>query len=108
MPFQNIIHKISLPSGRFVNTFIDSASTSSELCSQICELLDIPNAFGYGIQITAQNGKIYLLKQSRQKYVLDAISMCEHGKNEVGDKCSWKFLFRKEIFSPFITWCLDF
>ncbi|TRY91722.1 hypothetical protein DNTS_018969 [Danionella cerebrum] len=92
---------VGLMDGRSISLTVDSASTSSELCSAIIQKTNLIDTFGFSLY-AAMYEKMWSLGSEGQ-HVLDAVSMCEQEEKRQGREeqhAPWRLYFRKELFTP--------
>uniref|UniRef100_A0A1I7VNY1 Unconventional myosin-VIIa n=1 Tax=Loa loa TaxID=7209 RepID=A0A1I7VNY1_LOALO len=92
---------ITLMDGTMITVCADSATTSQEICDEVADSITLKDSFGFSLYITYFDKVVSL--GSGTGHIMDAISQCEQYATETIKEAvnsSWRFFYRKEIFSP--------
>ncbi|VBB26218.1 unnamed protein product [Acanthocheilonema viteae] len=92
---------ITFMDGTVVTVSADSATTSREICDELADSIALKDSFGFSLYI-AYFDKVISLGCGTD-HIMDAISQCEQYVTEAAEESvnpSWRFFYRKEIFSP--------
>ncbi|VDK73284.1 unnamed protein product [Litomosoides sigmodontis] len=93
---------VTIMDGTVITISADSATTSREICDKLADCVALKDSFGFSLYLAHFDKAVSLGCGS--DHVMDAISECEQYVTEAGKEAaansSWRFFYRKEIFSP--------
>uniref|UniRef100_A0A0R3RZD1 SSD domain-containing protein n=1 Tax=Elaeophora elaphi TaxID=1147741 RepID=A0A0R3RZD1_9BILA len=92
---------ITFMDGTMIRVSADSGTISREICDELANSIALKDSFGFSLYI-AYLDKVVSLGCGTD-HIMDAISQCEQYLTEGAKETvnpSWRFFYRKEIFSP--------